>query len=231
MQEWPEPTECFASPPIDPHRANKRRSHYWKQSPECDMLTATIKTILMHPHDFKWSLQGFGFLRTYLPWGPAPKRFRLNVWDNALTLPNVSVIHDHPWDFTSYIISGAFRNVRFVEDHFCGEEYMHMRIKCGELGGSLGTDALPIRLRPMPVEFYYPGDIYQQRADEIHMSGFDSGTVTINDRVGDTEMPRVFWPAGLEWVDAKPREATREEVERTTKLALEKWRDGIQAQA
>lgn len=223
--EWPEPTECFASPPPDRDHANKRRSHFWKRAPECDAFRALVKTVLMYPRNHRWTLQGFGFLRTYLPFGPNAKRFRLNVWDNDLTLPGVSIIHDHPWDFTSWIINGEFRNLRFVEDHFNGEEYMHMRIKCGETGGSLGTDALPIRLRAMPVECYTTGDIYQQRADEIHLSAFDQGTVTLNDRTGDTEMPRVFWPAGGDWVDAKPREATEMEVAKTTLLALEKWRD------
>lgn len=219
-----DPAECFGGELVD-RRADKMRSHYWKQSNEFAAFRAAIKTILLHPHDFKWTLQGFGFIRTYLPFGPNPKRFRLNVWDNDLTPPNVSTVHDHPWDFTSWIVSGAFRNLRLVEDHFNGDEYMHMRIKCGETGGSLGTQPLPIRLRAMPMEFYYTGDIYHQRADEIHTSGFDSGTVTLNDRVGDTEMPRVFWPAGQEWGDAKPREALPSEIAAATEIALARWKD------
>lgn len=218
------PAEGFHGLP-DPHRANKRRSHFWKQQPECDAFRTLVKTILLHPHNFDWTLQGFGFLRTYLPYGPNPKRFRLNVWHNDFTLPGVSTIHDHPWDFTSWIINGEFRNVRFVEDHFNGDEYEHMRIKCGITGGSLGTVASPIRLRTMPIEYYHTGDIYNQRADEIHQSGFDDGTVTLNDRTGDTEMPRVFWPAGGGWVDAKPREATEAEIAKAAGLAVEKWRD------
>lgn len=211
----------------DPARVWKERSFYWKRSPECDALRALVKSALVHPADYAWTLQGFGFLRTYLPFGPNPKRFRLNVWDANLAIPGVSTIHDHPWSFTSWIINGAFANVRFVEDHYSGEDYLWMRIKCGVTGGSLGTDAQPIRLREMPVEHYAAGDIYHQEAEEIHLSGFDNGTVTLNDRTGDTEMPRVFWPANSEWVDAKPREATGIEVLRTTALALERWKDEI----
>lgn len=218
------PAEGFSGLP-DPHRYNKVRSHYWKQSPEFAAFRTLIKTILLHPFNYAWTLQGFGFLRTYLPYGPNKKRFRLNVWHNALTLPDVSIIHDHPWDFTSWIINGQFRNQRYAEDHFNGDDFMHMRIKCGETSGSLGTDAMPIRLRKMPIEYYNTGDVYEQRADEIHMSMFDQGTVTLNDRTGDTEMPRVFWPAGLEWVDAKPREASESEILQSTVLALDRWGD------
>lgn len=209
----------------DPRRADKARSHYWKQSPEFAAFRTMVKTILLHPFNFAWTLQGFGFLRTYLPYGPNAKRFRLNVWDNSLTLPGVSIIHDHPWDFTSWIINGNFRNVRFVEDYFNGDEYEYMRIKCGETGGSLGTAPTPIRMRAMPPEFYTAGDIYNQKADEIHKSDFDDGTVTLNDRTGDTEMPRVFWHAGLKWVDAKPRNATEMEIRTATGRAVREWRD------
>lgn len=208
----------------DPRHGDKARSHFWKQQPECDAFRTLVKTILLHPHNFGWTIQGFGFLRTYLPFGPNPKRFRLNVWHNDLTLPGVSTIHDHPWDFISWIVNGEFRNVRFVEDSR-GDAYEYMRIKCGETGGSLGTDPTPILLRNLPVECYTTGDIYRQQADEIHLSAFDDGTVTLNDRTGDTEMPRVFWPAGQAWVDAKPRMATYDEIVKATGLAVEKWRD------
>lgn len=210
----------------DPHYTNAKRSHYWRRTPECDALRVAIKTILMHPHNFKWSMQGFGFLRTYLPYGPNAKRFRLNVWHNGLTLPNVSIIHDHPWDFTSWILSGVFSNVRFVPYAY-GLPYEFMRIKCGETGGSLGTEPQRINLSRQPTENYVAGDIYQQRADEIHLSMFEDGTVTLNDRVGDTEMPRVFWEQGKSWVDAKPREATYDEIADTTYLALDRWQDEI----
>lgn len=188
---------------------------------------ATVKTVLLYPRNFRWTVQGFGFLRTYLPFGPNAKRFRLNVWDNALALPNVSTIHDHPWDFKSWIINGHFINQRFVEDHYSGDDYEFMRIKCGEVGGSLGTGPALIRLRGLPIEIYRTGDTYGQLADEIHRSMFASGTVTLNDRVGDTEQPRVFWPAGQSWVDAKPREATDMEVAKSTALAIKGWEDEI----
>lgn len=213
--------------PIDPNRAMKARGHYWRVMPECDMFRAAIKTILLHPMNHRWTVQGFGFIRTYLPFGENGKRFRLNVWDSKLTVPNVSIVHDHPWHFTSWIINGDFRNVRYVEDPE-GDAYECMTIVTGEVGGPVGLSALTT-LRALPEEFYTTGDIYRQDAKEIHKSVPADGTVTINDRerVGDGEHARVFWPALTEWGDAIPREATEAEIAETTYRALEKWHDEI----
>lgn len=204
------------------------RSHYWKNSPECDALRALVKDAVSVGNGRRWTVQGFGMLRTYLPFGPNPKRFRLNVWNPALAVPGVSVIHDHPWDFTSWIINGNFRNIRFVEDYHNGDPFKFMTIKCGEDGCAMSPPS-SIRLRSLPCEHYVAGDIYHQDGAEVHASAYDAGTVTLNDRVGDTEHARVFWsdePKGY-WVDAKPREATLGEVQSTMALALSKWQDVI----
>ncbi len=202
-----------------------------RHAAESAALRSAIKLLLMGPSITSWTVQGFGMMRTYLPFGPNPKRFRLNIWNADLAVLGVSTIHDHPWDFTSWIINGGFSNVRFVEDHFSGEEYEYMTIMCGIAGdnsdAAKGHGRSRMRLRELPVEFYNTGDIYNQAADEIHLSGYDPGTVTLNDRVGDTERARVFWPAGSAWVDAKPREATGLEILRTTAMALERWQDEI----
>lgn len=206
--------------PIDPLHAQKKDSWYLKQSPEWAAMRAMVKTLLTFPLNLRWSVQGFGMMRTYLPQGT--KKFRLNVWHSSFTIPDVSTVHDHPWSFKSWIINGGFRNIRFVEDP-SGELCEWMRIKCGEMGGSLGTNPAPIRLRARSVEHYKTGDTYWQDAEEIHQSSYDDGTVTLNDRTGDTEMPRVFWLAGKGWVDAKPREATLNEIDTAARCALEKW--------
>lgn len=196
------------------------------QSPECAALRATVKTTLLYPFNFRWTLQGFGMLRTYLPYEPNGKRFRLNVWSSALAVAGVSIMHDHPWDFDSWIISGAFRNVRYVEDFNNGDGFKFMNIKCGENGCAMSEPAL-VRLRALPTEHYKTGDKYHQDAAEIHASFYDDGTVTLNDRVGDTEQARVFWAAPGDWVDAKPREATPMEVVKAVTLALDRWSDEI----
>lgn len=206
----------------EPHHAMKRASHYLKGSNEFAAMQALVKGVLTFPLAYRWTVQGFGFLRTYFP--PGSKRFRLNVWHNDLTIPGVSIIHDHPWSFDSWVIKGAFRNERF-DVHWDGDKYAWMKIKCGVEGGSVGNNPGQIRLRPRDIEHYVPGDKYHQDAEEIHRSAFDDGTVTLNDRTGDTEMPRVFWPAGESWVDAMPREATDYEVSKYTAIALENWTD------
>lgn len=218
--------EGFHVSEADPRRAEKAASHYWKVSNECVAFRALVKTMLMYPRNHKWTTQGFGMMRTYLPHGPNPKRFRLNVWDAKMATPHVSTMHDHPWDFQSWIINGNFRNTRFVEDAYNGDPWEYMTIMCGECGGAK-SGSTPIRLRAFPTEHYTTGDIYRQKASEIHVSEYDDGTVTLNDRTGDTEHARVFWPAGSEWVDAKPRPATDMEVATATMLALEKWHDEI----
>jgi hypothetical protein len=93
----------------------------------------------------KWTVQGFGMIRTYIPGPVYDKQFRLNVWDSRLRVPNVSVMHDHPWDMTSWIISGLMINTRYIESGFSGWDYSYMNIKTGEGGGPAG-DVKKMRL-------------------------------------------------------------------------------------
>lgn len=186
------------------------------------LLRPFIRHVLRHPRDFDWSVQGFGMLRCYFE---ADKRFRLNIWDSSIAVPGVSILHDHPWDFTSYIISGHFMNSRFQEcTDPIGKEWMIQKIKTGEGGGPVGAPST-IRLQEMPMEHYYTGDIYKQSAEEIHASFYEDGTVTLNDRIRreDGEHALVLWPVGEEWVDAEPRSATEEEIVRITQNALRSW--------
>lgn len=161
----------------------------------------------------QWTVQGFGFLRTYF--GPAdnPKRFRLNLWDHRFSVKNVSTIHDHPWDLTSLIIAGHMQNQRYVlADYGATPSHSYTTIRTGEGGGLIKDPTRLAYLEPKLREIYDPGESYSQKADEIHETIFDDGTVTLNERIGDTEHARVFWPYGTEWVDAIPREASRDEV-------------------
>lgn len=188
------------------------------------MLRATVYKLLKHPFtDNDWSVQGFGMLRTYLD---PDKRFRLNIWDSALAVPNVSVIHDHPWHFTSVIINGRFSNFRYKSprDPLEGKEYEWAVIKTGPGGGPDGERGRCVMLAS-PAEVYRTGDVYYQGAQEIHESRFEDGCITLNDRLRlpDGEHARVFWPAGQQWVDAEPRGATDQEVISTLTLALGKW--------
>lgn len=190
-----------------------------------EALRASVKHMLQHPDIFDdWTVQGFGMMRCYIPGPVYNKQFRLNIWDHTLAVPNVSTVHDHPWHFKSWIINGIFANVRMVEDHFHGDAFEYKVIKTGESGGEAGPRML-MNLRALMPENYTGGDTYNQEANEIHCSVPNRGTVTLNERtrVGDGEHARVFWPAGEEWVDAKPRKATQDEIRATVALALEEW--------
>lgn len=186
-------------------------------------LRATVRAVLERPERNSWSIQGFGMLRTYLD---PQKRWRLNIWHSRFAVPGVSIIHDHPWDFTSWVISGRFQNVRYIHNSRFGTPYNWMVIKTGEGGGPDGGHG-EMRLREDWTESYQPGDTYRQSAEEIHASLYEDGTVTLNDRRRrpDGEHARVFWPDGTEWVDAEPRQATPDEVAEITQFALSRFGD------
>lgn len=200
---------------------------------EFDAMRAMVRNILESPlirkrsGDLDWTVQGFGMLRTYLD---KDKRFRLNIWDVALSVPNVSLIHDHPWSFDSWIINGKIRNQRFYVVHGddrrfeYADPYDYAVIKTGEGGGPDGERGT-VYLWPEQIEQLHTGDKYHQDPKEIHLSAFEDGAVTLNDRtrVGDGEHARVFWPHGEQWVDAMPRRATEMEVHETVHKALERW--------
>ncbi len=176
-----------------------------------------VKAILEKAPAYKWSLQGFGMLRLHLA-----DDFRLNVWDSRFRVQNVSLMHTHPWNFTSLIVAGKLRNDRFVP-YIGGTEFNHALIKPGP-GGGIREDKGIVVLRQQAHEFYSEGVTYQQAWSEIHISSPEDGTVTLNQRrrVGD-DIAYVFWPKGEQWVSAEPRAATAEEVQDITGASLERW--------
>ena len=166
--------------------------------------------------DRLWSYQGFGMLRCYLD---PQKRWRLNYWLPSIAVPNVSVIHDHPWSFTSYILRGQLMNIRYsmvpVEAPTppASKRFAYHEIITGEGGGPVATPK-DCRLIEIERTIYTQGDVYSQVLDEIHETSALEGTITLNDRSQPTQAhtARVFWPYGTSWVDAVPRAATAEEL-------------------
>lgn len=188
-------------------------------------LRPLIENILRDRPEYReWSVQGFGMLRTYLGPPSNRKQIRLNIWDSRLAVPNVSTIHDHPWSFTSVIVAGCFVNLRYHQHAAITDPTHHFTlIKTGEGGGPKNERIASCILRPDRPEVYGPGDLYAQSNNEIHESLPVDGCVTINERVGDTEVARVFWPHGTNWVDAIPRPATVAEVVMVCDDALKRW--------
>lgn len=180
-------------------------------------------TVLSHPMDYAWTTMGFGMIRTYLD---PEQRWRLNVWTKALRVPDVSEIHDHPWDFTSWVLCGQITNRRF-DDHGPDAAYIHgalphqhVQIVTGEGGGPVGP--VDVRfLKSRAPEVYEPGQGYQQPRQEVHLTRAVDGTVTLNDRTPPTpeHTANIYWARGP-WVNAEPRPSTKAEVYGAVEEAL-----------
>lgn len=164
-----------------------------------------------------WSVQGMGLLRLYIR-----KLGRLHIWDDELRYPNVSMIHTHSWDLRSTIVCGELLNYRFAETlPERGAPYKKQTIVCG-YNTRTASAVVDTGLLNSRIETLLPGDIYSQRAREIHKTIAVNGTVTMMERHEEGEgQADVFWPSDCSWGDAKPRRATTEEVRRSVVKALE----------
>lgn len=196
---------------------------------------------LLHEFDrHQWSIQGFGMLRLYLS-----KEVRLHIWHSAFKVPNVSEIHDHPWDFESEVVCGELTNQLYVvlkdgpgnlmveEDRTTIGGYERnpcthhvTKIRCGPGGGVCESEGPPeprLLLGYCP-HTYLAGESYAERAVQVHETKAVDGTVTIVRRTfkADTEHARVFFPLGTEWVSAEPRPALPGEVAEFAMAALDR---------
>jgi hypothetical protein len=146
-------------------------------------------------------------------------------------------MHDHPWNLTSWIIAGRMMNQRYigVEEDMPGEIYNYLRIECGPKAADGHTmnegksGLVPdgwAKLGRRPLETYRSGDVYHQRADEIHSTTFDDGSVTLNyrERVNG-DAATIYFPKDYPWVDAAPRAATSEEISAGCAWALRRIKE------
>lgn len=189
-----------------------------------------IRDVLRAWNNFDWTWQGFGMVRIYLD---QAKRYRLNIWDERSKVPRVSLIHDHPWSFTSTVYAGQIKNRRYVCEELRDSSRMPVtnthwmkRIVTGEEGHDATTTRIPVILREIGREIYTPGASYSQQRDEVHETAAQIGTVTLNARSAPTQdyTARVFWHRNEpQWIDAKPRPAAEFEIKRAVASALEMW--------
>lgn len=188
-----------------------------------------VRSIIEHPFDHEWSLQGFGMLRTYLD----SKDLRLHIWDSRFKVADVSELHTHPWNFHSYVVSGEVKNRRYTKNPADSiligiaeaGVYREQEILCGE-GGHETDRSREVALVPGRLERVFENDHYSQLAHEIHRSEPVDGTVTIIARefLDDDDHAFVYVPQDQEWVSAEPRPATREEVGEICAKAFELMR-------
>ena len=197
-----------------------------------------VKSILKHADDFAWSLQGFGMLRLHVD------NTRVHVWDDRYAVPNVSVIHDHlQWALRSTIMSGALMNILYDEtprlprkrklqaEGWTEKELRQMHylpynmseILAGP-GGGMRSEPKRVWLMERQLTRYEVGETYVQNPSRIHESRPARGTVTLMEKFPTaTDLARVFWPEGTDWVSAEPRPATLKEIEDITGYALSQW--------
>lgn len=181
-----------------------------------------VRKIFENYGGYSWSLQGLGMLRLNLS-----RELRLHVWDARFAVPNVSTIHDHPWDFESEIVVGELTNQTYgcydTASRFMNSKYNKQTIICGPGGCAMGEPE-KVFLDPDRPKTYRAGDIYKQKRDEIHDTTYLDGTVTLVTRTfyEDTEHAHVFWQ-GEKWISAEPRPATIGEVRAIVNNALERW--------
>lgn len=188
------------------------------------MNKALVKAILEHADSYEWSVQGLGMLRLYLG-----DEYRLHIWHRDLQVEGVTEIHDHPWGFNSQVIVGGICNHRyeFFTDGIkhLAQPYTRGELFCGTGGGLTGVMVHGLLFKKAEDE-YYEGQYYKQKYDEIHRTDFIDGTVTLIQRdfsQEDKDHAHVFWKIGEQFVSAEPRPATKEEVFKTVKAALERW--------
>jgi hypothetical protein len=174
---------------------------------------ALVLTMLHHAEDFPWRMQDIGLMSLRLD---DRREHRLHVWDPS-DWPGEQPIHDHPYDFTSSIIAGEMTNIRYEEDP-AGDEYVRFRFSPGA-EDERRPDA--VRLSSTATTFI-EGDQYQQRADELHASWQEPGTVTaIRCRWVETPELTVCLQHEGSWRSGQGRDATREEKKSFTAKALE----------
>jgi hypothetical protein len=174
-----------------------------------------VAEVLDHPEDYTWTLQGFGMLRTYLD---PDEKARLHIWDLDSAVPDVSTMHNHPWDFTSQLYYGGLVNYRYDitkanPNHHCYPTHLASPIRTGE-GGFIHGKPYLVTASLTETETLWPGDSYHQEAEEFHESMPMPGTVTVIEReftkVRDQAV--TCWAKNGKWVSAEPRPATEAEV-------------------
>ena len=179
-----------------------------------------VKFILQHALNFKWSVQGLGMLRLYIN-----ENIRLHIWDSRIQVPNVTLVHTHPWDLTSEVIAGRIRDVVFTDDE-CADEmiFKKQNIQCGE-GACLVGEPENVFLDIISDSVYEEGNQYSHHNTTPHYTSFEDGSVTLNTRdfKEDTEHAYVYIPEGEEFVNAEPRGATQEQIYGITQTSLLRW--------
>ncbi|RWO06344.1 MAG: hypothetical protein EOS07_22155 [Mesorhizobium sp.] len=142
-------------------------------------------------------VHGNGFIQIDLP-----NARRLHVWGHpAIPRQVVSTqIHDHRFDFYSFVLRGTMVNVVYRVRTIDHQEPSHTvytpQARAGE-DTVLVPYGPPVKLYPSKAEAILAGDSYRMRAGEVHETFVNQPTATLMLKGDVGEMPvRVFCPVG-----------------------------------
>lgn len=192
-----------------------------------------VKEILLNWPDYRWEVQGFGMLRTYIEDGDGEPR--LQIWDQRLAQFGNGAIHDHPWNFTSRIIAGLLYNQRFERDnnqliadksaHPGAKLFKEVLITPGKDGGAQDEEPFDTWLVPLQIEAYSAGEEYEMAWHELHVTRYLNGTVTMieRQRTRSHDTASSLSSGSVPWIFFRPRIATPEECEAVIGDCLKEW--------
>lgn len=190
---------------------SKSKFYPYKEKNKCSEYDDIVKKILNNPLDYEWELQGFGMLRTYID-----KDTRMQIWLNSFIIQDVTDIHTHPWDFTSYIYQGRISNFIFKEESGDFNTKKTFYDKCYIL---TGKDAYvkskeKVNLTRTKICTYLKGETYVHSKVVPHRIDFIDGTITILTKMNKEKQSFAYSyvKSGREWVSAAPRPATKKEI-------------------
>lgn len=147
------------------------------------------------PLTLKWRTHGVGFIKAYLS-----ENLRLHIFHKMFLTPGITMHHTHPWNFQSEVLIGELTNLR-LEKIDGKPNFNEGTIDCSNFCGIEG-EPQPVHLFPAVWETFVPGQIYRQRAYEIHANEAQDGTVTLMERSAERGTAKVYWPIGTEYIDA-----------------------------
>jgi len=202
---------------------------------QSEFTKALTKGILEQAKHFKWSVQGLGMMRLYLS-----TEMRLHIWHSSLMVPDVTLVHDHPWHFQSMVIVGKLVNKRYFPEfdgpadaartsgwqprrrvpdgtHIGGPElFVKQQLFCGPGGCVKSAPEDIILFKALQAdEHCHPGDLYSQSKYQIHYTEAEDCTVTLVSRSfdGDRDHANIYRKGGLPFVSAEPRPAIPQEID------------------
>lgn len=181
-----------------------------------------VKDVLEHPFNYQWELQGFGMLRTYID-----KDTRLQIWLKKYIVEDVTDVHTHPWDFTSYIYQGKIVNNCYSEHPFKVSpndnemSFDRCLILTGE--NAYVKEKIKVLLRKDSSIPYRSGETYHHDKTIPHRIDFIDGTITILSKrnIDVNSLAYSYVPNGKDWVSAAPKIATVGEIREFIKSACD----------